>query len=80
MSNSDSGLSIFWVFILVMLGLVLIGNAIIGDNGGTSVAPSTSSPEFRYAKERFKQEGYNSSDAETAAKAVIKFHEAQKSR
>jgi hypothetical protein len=36
--------------------------------------------ERRYVKERFKQEGYNSSDAAKAADAVIRFHNAQQAR
>jgi hypothetical protein len=51
------------------------------NNTGTTYTPAnTGSVEYRYAKERFKQEGFSSSDADTAARAVLKFHEAQKAR
>jgi hypothetical protein len=46
----------------------------------TQPTPNTTSVEYQYAKERFRQEGFNSADSDTAAKAVLKFHEAQKAR
>lgn len=43
-------------------------------------AASSDSFERRYVKERFKQEGFSSSDSATAAEAVLKFHNAQQQR
>lgn len=41
---------------------------------------SSNSFEHNYVKNRFKAEGYSNKDSETAAKAIMKFHEAQKKR
>ena len=83
MSNNNSGS--IWPIVWVVLGLAVILQMIAGNNS-SSTATSTSTPantgsfEYRYAKERFKQEGFSNSDADTAARAVLKFHEAQKAR
>lgn len=39
---------------------------------------SNNSFEHNYVKNRMKLEGYNNKDSETAARAIMKFHEAQK--
>jgi len=84
MSQNNSGNSGIWFFVLIIVGITAIINAI---TGGPSTSSTTTSPsvdrgsfEHRYATERFKQEGYNSSEAQQAADAVLKFHEAQKAR
>lgn len=46
----------------------------------TPSTPDRSSFEHRYAKERVKLEGYSDSEAQQAADAIIRFHEAQKAR
>lgn len=46
----------------------------------TSSTPNRSSFEHRYAKERVKLEGYSDSEAQQAADAIVRFHEAQKAR
>lgn len=75
--------------IWVICAIVLVASAIVGafsPSGSTSApssssyAPEQNSFEYRYARERFRQEGYSSADADTAAKAVYKFHQAQQSR
>lgn len=82
MSNNN-GTSI-WPVIFIVLVVATIIQMLVGGSGGgsTYVSPSADSSSFehRYVQERFKQEGYNSSEAKTAADAVMKFHNAQKNR
>lgn len=47
-------------------------------SGGSSV--DRGSFEHRYATERLKQEGYSKAEAQQAADAIIKFHNAQQNR
>lgn len=74
----------FWVIVLIVIGVAAFLNALSGGGGGstTTSAPSVDrgSFEHRYATERLKQEGYNSTEAQQAADAIIKFHNAQKAR
>lgn len=74
--NGNSSTSIIVVGFLVLC--FLVGSCSNND----SYVPSSdnSSFEHRYAKERVKLEGYSNADAETAARAVVKFHETQKKR
>lgn len=79
--NNNGG---FWVIVLLALGAGLVVSA-LSNNGGGSSSPTSSSVdrssfEHRYATERLKQEGYNSTEAQQAADAIIKFHNAQKAR
>lgn len=82
MSNSNNGS--IWPIVWIVLGLAVVLQMLGGNNStsttSTATPTNTGSFEYRYAKERFKQEGYSNSDADTAARAVIKFHEAQKAR
>lgn len=83
MSNNNNNSS-FWPLIIIagVIGVIvqmLAGNS-QSHTATTTTPTNTNSVEYRYAKERFKQEGYSSSDADTAARAVLKFHEAQKAR
>lgn len=79
--NGSSGM---WVIVLAVVGFAMLLNLIGGNSGGTATtsAPSVNrnSVEHRYATERLKQEGYSSSEAQQAADAIIKFHNAQKNR
>lgn len=85
MNNNSSGL---WTVLIIafVLGVMLVG--MFSDNNSSSTSTSTSTPaatgrgsfEHRYATERFKQEGFSASEAQQAADAVIKFHNAQKGR
>lgn len=65
-----------------MKRLALIAILFAGCESNTSVPVSVdrNSFEHRYANERFKQEGFSSKDAQTAADAVYKFNQAQKAR
>ena len=73
-----------WVVVVLAIGAGLIVSALSGNNSGSSTVPSPSvdrsSFEHRYATERLKQEGYSGSEAQQAADAIIKFHNAQKAR
>lgn len=55
-----------------------------GCSDNSSYVPTTSSNsnsfEHNYVKNRMKLEGYSDKDSETATKAILKFHEAQKRR
>lgn len=82
MANSNNGS--IWPVVLLVVGVALFLQLLSGGGSSTTTTTSpsvnTGSFEYRYAKERFKQEGFSNSDADTAAQAVIKFHEAQKAR
>lgn len=76
--NQNSG---FWIVVLALVGFAALLNAIGGNSGGSSTpSPDRGSFEHRYATERLRQEGYNKSEAQQAADAIIKFHNAQKNR
>lgn len=84
-SNGNQEINPWFVIGLLFLGLVMLLDMLGGKTAGSSApqSSSTSAPtsqEYRYARERFRQEGFSNSDADTAARAVIKFHEAQKAR
>lgn len=80
--SEESGSAVVWGVIAIGLLATVIGSC--QDSGSvsssTSYTPSRSSVEHRYATERFKQEGLSTSDAQKAADAVIKFHNAQKNK
>lgn len=66
------------VLVCAMLGLQTITGC--DGSGSTTYTPDRNTAGHRYATERFKQEGLSSSDAQTAADAVLRFNEAQKNR
>lgn len=71
----------FWLLILLALvsgGFVTACVDSTVPAGGSSV--DRGSFEHRYATERLKQEGYSTSEAQQAADAIIKFHNAQQNR
>lgn len=81
-NNSDmTAGAVMWLIIgvLFLLGL-LFGNNGGGSSSGGGSSASSGSANYRYAKERFRQEGLSDSEAAEAASAVIKFHEAQKAQ
>jgi hypothetical protein len=81
MTNSGGGSS-GWVLVFMVVGFALLLQLVVGNSGNTSTPAHSNSntPEHRYVRERFRQEGFSGSDSEAAARAVIKFHEAQKQR
>lgn len=83
MSNTNNNTGIWPIVLFIVVGALVAQMFSGGGGSSTTSSPASSnsgSVEYRYAKERFKQEGYNDADSATAAEAVIKFHEAQKAR
>ncbi len=73
----------FWVLVLAVVGFAMLLQAIGGNSGSTttsSYSPSSGTPEHRYVRERFRQEGYSDAESRQAADAIMKFHDAQKNR
>ena len=83
MSKTGDGSS-FWVLVAIVVGFAMLLQAIGGNSGGStttsSYSPSSGTPEHRYVRERFRQEGYSDAESRQAADAIMKFHEAQKNR
>jgi uncharacterized membrane protein YdfJ with MMPL/SSD domain len=86
--NNTANNSSIWPIVLIVLGAAVVVQMIAGNNttSSSSTTSSTNYPvdksslEYNYARGRFKQEGYSNADADTAARAVIKFNSAQKAR
>ena len=80
MSNNQTGG--IWPAVVVFFVVAAILQALFG----SSSTPSTYSPprdnsfERRYVEERFKQEGYSSSESAQAADAILKFQRAQEAQ
>lgn len=73
--------ALMWlIFIVCMILSVMFNNGGSSSSSSSSAPSSTGSADYRYAKERFRQEGFTDSEASEAASAVLKFHEAQKAR
>jgi hypothetical protein len=87
MSNNNGSI---WPVVWIVLGIAVVLQMFAGNNSTSNSSPSSSyssSPaassssfEHRYVKERVKLEGYSDSEAQQAADAIIKFHNAQKAR
>lgn len=88
MSNNNDGVGFNPVAFAYMMGAIFLVCYLISflvgveSNSTSTYTPSTSTSSFeeRYVTERLKQEGYNQSDSEKAATAIMKFHEAQQAR
>lgn len=83
--SQQAGNSGFWMIAILVVAIAMILNALGGGSSSSTSAPSAPSVdrgsfEHRYATERLRQEGYSSSEAQQAADAIVKFHEAQKAR
>lgn len=81
-NNSNSN-GMIWlvcgvIFVLSLLSSMFAKNG--PDSAPTGYTPDRNSFEHRYATERFRQEGYSRSEAQQAADAVYKFHQAQQAR
>jgi hypothetical protein len=62
-----------------MIGIIC--SCLIGcDNTAKETYIDTNSFDYKYSKTRFQMEGYNAKDSDTAARAIMKFNEAQKNR
>jgi hypothetical protein len=74
------------IFVFSAILQVLFGNTTTtttntaADYTPTPAGVDRSSFEHRYAKERVKLEGYSDKEAQQAADAITKFHNAQKNR
>lgn len=81
--NPSADFGAWWMIILVAVALAALGN-LFTNNAGTPPAARPSAggntAEHRYVHERFRQEGYSNSEAQQAADAIIKFHNAQQNR
>lgn len=75
--NNMSG---WMVVVLGVVALALLGNLFSGGDSSSPPPVNRNSVEHRYATERLRQEGYSGTEAQQAADAIIRFHEAQKNR
>lgn len=81
---SAQGTGPTWGVILVVLFIFAMMLQLV-KGVATSSTPAPTIPdrtsfEHRYVQERFRQEGYNQSEAQQAADAIIKFQRAQEAR
>jgi hypothetical protein len=65
---------------ITIMSVLFVGCFGCGSDTSAPISVDRGSFEHRYANERFKQEGFSSKDAQTAADAVYKFNQAQKAR
>lgn len=79
--NQNNGCGTVVVVVGVLTALSMMINS-CNNNGytPTTTPSSNNSFEHRYVKERVKLEGYSDKEAQQAADAIIKFHNAQKNR
>jgi hypothetical protein len=78
-TNSNGGG--VWILVGIVFAIALLGSLFGNPNNrATSNYVNPNSPEYRYAQERMRLEGYSDADSKTAAEAVVKFHNAQKNR
>ena len=79
-SNNNNDYSSVWLVIMLAFCLGMLGQLFQNKN---TAATATSDPtpaaqsDYQRVEQRFRREGYSDSDAQTAAQAVIKFHNAQ---
>lgn len=87
MANDNNGqfsgvgfLAVVIVFLLALLSGMVNSNSSSSSSSSYTPAVDRGSFEHRYATERFKQEGYSTSESQQAADAVLKFMQAQEAR
>lgn len=83
MNNQNNNTAGLWpTFLFVLLAGTALATMLSGaiSTQKNTVKPDQTSPEYRYAKERVKLEGYSDSESAQAADAIMKFHNAQKAR
>lgn len=85
MTTKNESNTVPWFWLIVIGGVLAV--IVEGCNGvsrttttSSNYTPDRGTVEHRYATERFRQEGLSTKDAQTAADAVMKFHNAQKNR
>ncbi len=65
----------------VMAGFMIVSLFAGCESGGSYSPPvNTNSFEYNYSKNRLKMEGYSDKDSDTAARAIMRFNEAQRNR
>lgn len=64
-----------YIFV-VLFAIFFVG---CNDNSGGSPV-NTNSFEYNYSKNRLRSEGFSDKDSDTAARAIMKFNEAQRNR
>lgn len=87
MANNNNGNFSWLGFLVVAVFVLSLISAMVGGGNSSSSSSSSYTPsvdrgtfEHRYATERFKQEGYSTSESQQAADAVVKFLQAQDAR
>lgn len=81
MANQGNGGGGIWIVVGIAFLLTLLSSLFgTSNNAPTSSAVDPNSFEHRYAKERFRLEGYSDRESREAADAVVRFHNAQKNR
>jgi hypothetical protein len=83
MTQNNENYGSVWpvIFVIVLVGTLLSAFTTKQiSQQPTPVDPDRSSFEHRYVKERVKLEGYSDKEAQQAADAIIKFHNAQQAR
>lgn len=91
MTTNNSNRGSIWPLLIGVFLFAAVLQALFGRNSTTTsntAAEYTPTPagvdrssfEHRYAKERVKLEGYSDKEAQQAADAITKFHNAQKNR
>lgn len=82
--NAQQEMNPVTMFIIGLIILTAIGSMFGGGSSSsssyTSSSPDRTSSDYRYVERRMQREGMSQSEAQQAADAVIKFHEAQKAR
>jgi hypothetical protein len=65
----------------IFMFCIICSTLLVGCNNETyTPSVDTNSFDYKYSKTRFKMEGYSDKDSDTAARAIMKFNEAQKNR
>lgn len=82
MSSAGQGTSwgVIFVALFIFALLLQLVKGVATSDTQVPIVPDRSSLEHRYVQERFRQEGYNRSDSQQAADAIIKFQRAQEAR
>lgn len=81
MANQGNGGGGIWIVVGIAFLLTLLSSLLGTSNTATTPSPvDQNSFEHRYAKERFRLEGYSDRESQQAADAVVRFHNAQKNR
>lgn len=78
--NPGWGLIVLLVVGFALFLQALTGNSSSSNSSSNYTPPRDNSFERRYVEERFKQEGYSSTESAQAADAILKFQRAQEAQ